>query len=35
MVVQSVLSSYHLGDDKSNTTGVTSGADIHIVVVRQ
>ena len=26
---------YHLGYDKSNTTGVTSGADIHIVVVGQ
>jgi hypothetical protein len=26
---------YHLGYDKSNTTGVTSGAEIHIVVVLQ
>ena len=25
----------HLGYNKSNTTGVTSGAEIHIVVVRQ
>ena len=26
---------YYLGYDKSNTTGVTSGAEIHIVVVGQ
>ena len=26
---------YHWGCNKSNTTGVTSGAEIHIVVVRQ
>ena len=26
---------YHCGYDKSNTTGVTSGAEIHIVVVEQ
>ena len=26
---------YHWGCNKSNTTGVTSGADIHIVVARQ
>ena len=26
---------YHLGYDKSNTTGVTGGAEIHIVVVGQ
>ena len=26
---------YHWGCNKSNTTGVNSGADIHIVVVRQ
>ena len=26
---------YHLGYDKSNTTGVTSGAEIHIVLVGQ
>ena len=26
---------YHLVYDKSNTTGVTSGAEIHIVVVGQ
>jgi hypothetical protein len=26
---------YHLGSNKSKTTGVTSGAEIHIVVVRQ
>ena len=26
---------YLLGCTKSNTTGVTSGAEIHIVVVRQ
>ena len=25
----------HLGYNKSNTPGVTSGAEIHIVVVRQ
>ena len=26
---------YHLGYNKSNTTGVTSGGEIHIVVVGQ
>jgi hypothetical protein len=26
---------YHCGYSKSNTTGVTSGAEIHIVVVGQ
>jgi hypothetical protein len=26
---------YHCGYNKSNTTGVTSGAEIHIVVVGQ
>jgi hypothetical protein len=26
---------YHWGGNKSNTTGVTSGAEIHIVVVGQ
>ena len=26
---------YHLGCTKNNTTGVTSGAEIHIVVVGQ
>ena len=26
---------YHWGCNKSNTTGVSSGAEIHIVVVRQ
>ena len=26
---------YHWGYNKSNTTGVTSGAEIHIVVVGQ
>ena len=26
---------YHWGCSKSNMTGVTSGAEIHIVVVRQ
>ena len=26
---------YHWGCNKSNTTGVTSGAEIHIVVVTQ
>jgi hypothetical protein len=26
---------YHLGCNKSNTTGVTSGVEIHIVVVEQ
>ena len=26
---------YHWGCNKSNTTGVTSGPDIHIVMVRQ
>jgi hypothetical protein len=26
---------FHLGSNKSNTTGVTSGVEIHIVVVGQ